>query len=215
MVHCHSFVCDCIHLARNAFMYYSASVHCTQLDNDSLYHITVYTGGDTQKIFDWWNRLSPSTIWKLCCWWTKGRHVQCVNPLNVHMGIPIYCKEEGIKFWIQHVQGDAGLTGRKIIVDTYGGWGAHGGGAFSGKDATKVDRSAAYAARWIAKSIVHAGLAKRVLIQVCIIKKLGGGFWTRECKKTIIMWYWCLAWIISANTAQIVLHKCHEIYALL
>ena len=63
-------------------------------------------------------------------------------------------------------QGDAGLTGRKIIVDTYGGWGAHGGGAFSGKDPSKVDRSAAYAGRWIAKSLVAAGLAKRVLIQV-------------------------------------------------
>ena len=63
-------------------------------------------------------------------------------------------------------QGDAGLTGRKIIVDTYGGWGAHGGGAFSGKDCSKVDRSAAYAARWIAKSLVTAGLARRVLIQV-------------------------------------------------
>ena len=70
-----------------------------------------------------------------------------------------------------HTQGDAGLTGRKIIVDTYGGWGAHGGGAFSGKDATKVDRSAAYAARWIAKSIVKAGLAKRVLIQVRILSE--------------------------------------------
>lgn len=64
-------------------------------------------------------------------------------------------------------QGDAGLTGRKIIVDTYGGWGAHGGGAFSGKDYTKVDRSAAYAARWVAKSLVKAGLCKRVLVQVC------------------------------------------------
>jgi len=63
-------------------------------------------------------------------------------------------------------QGDAGLTGRKIIVDTYGGWGAHGGGAFSGKDYTKVDRSAAYAARWIAKSLVHAGLARRILVQI-------------------------------------------------
>ena len=62
--------------------------------------------------------------------------------------------------------GDAGLTGRKIIVDTYGGWGAHGGGAFSGKDYTKVDRSAAYAARWVAKSLVKAGLAKRCLVQV-------------------------------------------------
>ena len=63
-------------------------------------------------------------------------------------------------------QGDAGLTGRKIIVDTYGGWGAHGGGAFSGKDPSKVDRSAAYAGRWIAKSLVAAKLARRVLIQV-------------------------------------------------
>jgi len=63
-------------------------------------------------------------------------------------------------------KGDAGLTGRKIIVDTYGGWGAHGGGAFSGKDPTKVDRSAAYAMRWVAKSIVKAGLARRVLCQV-------------------------------------------------
>jgi S-adenosylmethionine synthetase len=62
--------------------------------------------------------------------------------------------------------GDAGLTGRKIIVDTYGGWGAHGGGAFSGKDPSKVDRSAAYAARWVARSLVDAGLCKRVLVQL-------------------------------------------------
>lgn len=61
---------------------------------------------------------------------------------------------------------DAGLTGRKIIVDTYGGWGTHGGGAFSGKDPSKVDRSAAYAARWVAKSLVKAGLCKRCLVQV-------------------------------------------------
>ncbi|XP_055941123.1 S-adenosylmethionine synthase-like [Argiope bruennichi] len=61
---------------------------------------------------------------------------------------------------------DAGLTGRKIIVDTYGGWGAHGGGAFSGKDPTKVDRSAAYAARWVAKSLVAAGLCRRCLVQL-------------------------------------------------
>jgi len=63
-------------------------------------------------------------------------------------------------------QGDAGTTGRKIIVDTYGGWGAHGGGAFSGKDPSKVDRSAAYAARWVAKSVVASGLARRCLVQV-------------------------------------------------
>lgn len=70
------------------------------------------------------------------------------------------------RFVIGGPQGDAGLTGRKIIVDTYGGWGAHGGGAFSGKDPTKVDRSAAYAARWVAKSIVAAGLANRCLVQL-------------------------------------------------
>lgn len=62
--------------------------------------------------------------------------------------------------------GDAGLTGRKIIIDTYGGWGAHGGGAFSGKDPTKVDRSAAYAARWVAKSLVKGGFCDRVLAQI-------------------------------------------------
>jgi len=70
------------------------------------------------------------------------------------------------RFVIGGPHGDAGLTGRKIIVDTYGGWGAHGGGAFSGKDPTKVDRSAAYAARWIAKSLVSAKLANRILVQV-------------------------------------------------
>uniref|UniRef100_A0A8C3G6J9 S-adenosylmethionine synthase n=1 Tax=Cyclopterus lumpus TaxID=8103 RepID=A0A8C3G6J9_CYCLU len=63
-------------------------------------------------------------------------------------------------------QSDAGLTGRKIIVDTYGGWGGHGGGAFSGKDYSKVDRSGAYAARWVAKSLVKAGLCRRVLVQI-------------------------------------------------
>merc|ERR1719223_918427 len=70
------------------------------------------------------------------------------------------------KFVIGGPHGDAGLTGRKIIIDTYGGWGAHGGGAFSGKDPTKVDRSGAYAARWVAKSLVAAKLCKRVLVQV-------------------------------------------------
>jgi len=70
------------------------------------------------------------------------------------------------RFTIGGPQGDAGLTGRKIIVDSYGGWGAHGGGAFSGKDSSKVDRSAAYAARWIAKSLVTAGLCRRILVQL-------------------------------------------------
>jgi len=70
------------------------------------------------------------------------------------------------RFIIGGPQGDAGLTGRKIIIDTYGGWGAHGGGAFSGKDPTKVDRSAAYACRQMAKSVVKSGLAKRALVQL-------------------------------------------------
>jgi len=70
------------------------------------------------------------------------------------------------QFIIGGPEADAGLTGRKIIVDTYGGWGAHGGGAFSGKDPSKVDRSAAYAARWIAKSLVASKLCRRVLVQI-------------------------------------------------
>ncbi|WP_454789948.1 methionine adenosyltransferase [Mycolicibacterium lutetiense] len=70
------------------------------------------------------------------------------------------------KFVLGGPMGDAGLTGRKIIVDTYGGWARHGGGAFSGKDPSKVDRSAAYATRWVAKNIVAAGLAERVEVQV-------------------------------------------------
>ena len=69
------------------------------------------------------------------------------------------------RFVIGGPQGDSGLTGRKIIVDTYGGWGRHGGGAFSGKDPSKVDRSAAYMGRWVAKNIVAAGLAKHAEIQ--------------------------------------------------
>ena len=70
------------------------------------------------------------------------------------------------RFEIGGPMGDAGLTGRKIIVDTYGGYARHGGGAFSGKDPSKVDRSAAYATRWVAKNIVAAGLADRVEVQV-------------------------------------------------
>ena len=77
----------------------------------------------------------------------------------------IYVNPTG-RFVIGGPQGDSGLTGRKIIVDTYGGSAPHGGGAFSGKDPTKVDRSAAYAARWVAKNVVAAGLAKRCQIQL-------------------------------------------------
>ncbi len=77
----------------------------------------------------------------------------------------IYVNPTG-RFVVGGPQGDSGLTGRKIIVDTYGGYARHGGGAFSGKDPTKVDRSAAYASRWVAKNIVAAGLAKRCEIQL-------------------------------------------------
>jgi S-adenosylmethionine synthetase len=70
------------------------------------------------------------------------------------------------RFVIGGPMGDAGLTGRKIIVDTYGGMARHGGGAFSGKDPSKVDRSAAYAMRWVAKNVVAAGLARRCEVQV-------------------------------------------------
>jgi S-adenosylmethionine synthetase len=79
--------------------------------------------------------------------------------------IKVYVNPTG-RFVVGGPMGDAGLTGRKIIVDTYGGMGRHGGGAFSGKDATKVDRSAAYAARYVAKNIVAAGIADRVEVQV-------------------------------------------------
>lgn len=77
----------------------------------------------------------------------------------------IYVNPTG-RFVVGGPMGDTGLTGRKIIVDTYGGYGRHGGGAFSGKDCTKVDRSAAYAARWVAKNVVAAGLADRCEVEL-------------------------------------------------
>ncbi|TLY50577.1 MAG: methionine adenosyltransferase [Gammaproteobacteria bacterium] len=83
----------------------------------------------------------------------------------LHKGTKFHINPTG-KFVIGGPVGDCGLTGRKIIVDTYGGWARHGGGAFSGKDPSKVDRSAAYAARYVAKNIVAAGLAERCEIQV-------------------------------------------------
>ncbi len=84
--------------------------------------------------------------------WINGKTVWHINPTG--------------KFYIGGPDGDAGLTGRKIIVDTYGGAAPHGGGAFSGKDPTKVDRSAAYAARYVAKNVVAAGLADRCTMQL-------------------------------------------------
>jgi S-adenosylmethionine synthetase len=83
----------------------------------------------------------------------------------VDRNLNIYTNPTG-RFVVGGPMGDAGVTGRKIIVDTYGGMGRHGGGAFSGKDCTKVDRSAAYAARWVAKNVVAAGIASRCEVQV-------------------------------------------------
>merc|ERR1711976_649886 len=101
--------------------------------------------------------------------------VKCLEEIILKNGKPaislfgdhthLYINPSG-KFIIGGPQGDAGLTVRKIIIDTYGGWGAHGGGAFSGKDPTKVDRSAAYICRQMAKSIVKSGLSKRALVQL-------------------------------------------------
>lgn len=91
--------------------------------------------------------------------------VKKVIPAELLVDTKYHIQPSGL-FIIGGPQGDAGLTGRKIIVDTYGGWGAHGGGAFSGKDYSKVDRSAAYLARWVAKSLVTAGLCRRCLVQL-------------------------------------------------
>jgi len=92
--------------------------------------------------------------------------IKAVIPAQYLDDKTVYHLNPSGRFVIGGPQGDAGVTGRKIIIDTYGGWGAHGGGAFSGKDPSKVDRSGAYAGRWIAKSLVAAGLAKRCLVQV-------------------------------------------------
>jgi len=96
----------------------------------------------------------------------RDKVINAVIPANLLDDKTIYHLNPSGKFTIGGPMGDAGLTGRKIIIDSYGGWGAHGGGAFSGKDPSKVDRSGAYAARWIAKSVVAAGLAARALIQI-------------------------------------------------
>jgi S-adenosylmethionine synthetase len=102
------------------------------------------------------------------------RMKQAIMSEIIEASIPQELRPRGVKYHINPTgrfvvggpQGDAGLTGRKIIVDTYGGMGRHGGGAFSGKDPSKVDRSACYAARWVAKNIVAAGLAHRCEVQI-------------------------------------------------
>mgnify|MGYP000845351371 CR=1 FL=1 len=112
----------------------------------STQHTDGLTSTDVRRIVE------PYIIAALPAGWVDEKTVWHVNPTG--------------KFVIGGPDGDAGLTGRKIIVDTYGGAAPHGGGAFSGKDPTKVDRSAAYAARWLAKNIVAAGLSDRATIQL-------------------------------------------------
>jgi S-adenosylmethionine synthetase len=112
----------------------------------STQHADGLSSADVRRIVE------PHVVAALPAGWVNEDTVWHVNPTG--------------KFVIGGPDGDAGLTGRKIIVDTYGGAAPHGGGAFSGKDPTKVDRSAAYAARWLAKNIVAAGLADRATIQL-------------------------------------------------
>ena len=104
-----------------------------------------------------------------CATTSSRRSSRKVDPARAaRRSIPIIHVNPTGRFVIGGPMGDAGLTGRKIIVDTYGGMARHGGGAFSGKDPSKVDRSAAYAARWVAKNVVAAGLADRFEMELCV-----------------------------------------------
>ncbi|MDR4982604.1 methionine adenosyltransferase [Bacillus cereus] len=108
----------------------------------------------------------PDVTWEEIDRDLKEHVIKAVVPAELMDGETKFFINPTGRFVIGGPQGDAGLTGRKIIVDTYGGYARHGGGAFSGKDATKVDRSAAYAARYVAKNIVAAGLAEKAEVQL-------------------------------------------------
>jgi len=125
-----------------------------------------YTGPDeTAPSMEDMNKLIVEKVVKRTLAEIKLKNGKAALTLFSDADTHLYINPSG-KFIIGGPQGDAGLTGRKIIIDTYGGWGAHGGGAFSGKDPTKVDRSAAYICRQMAKSIVKSGLSKRALVQL-------------------------------------------------
>merc|ERR1711933_238216 len=125
-----------------------------------------YTGPDaTAPSIEDMNKLIVEKVVKATLQEIKLKNGSTAMTLFSDDNTHLYINPSG-KFIIGGPQGGAGLTGRKIIIDTYGGWGAHGGGAFSGKDPTKVDRSAAYICRQMAKSIVKSGLSKRALVQL-------------------------------------------------
>merc|ERR1712084_8293 len=125
-----------------------------------------YTGADeTAPSMEDMNKLIIEKVVKRTLSEIKLKNGKAALTLFSDADTHLYINPSG-KFIIGGPQGDAGLTGRKIIIDTYGGWGAHGGGAFSGKDPTKVDRSAAYICRQMAKSVVKSGLCKRALVQL-------------------------------------------------
>jgi S-adenosylmethionine synthetase len=126
------------------------------------------TGSELCGSIPWSFQLSTVRMWvtkrSTISWSNRLSNRACRTDL-VNGDVTYHVNPTG-RFVVGGPHGDCGLTGRKIIVDTYGGWGRHGGGAFSGKDPTKVDRSAAYMARHVAKTIVAAGVADRCEVQV-------------------------------------------------
>merc|ERR1711985_184010 len=140
--------------------------HAEPLKATRCKEVAGYTGPDaTAPSMEEMNKLIVEKVVKATLQEIKLKNGSTAMTLFSDDSTHLYINPSG-KFIIGGPQGDAGLTGRKIIIDTCGGWGAHGGGAFSGKDPTKVDRSAAYICRQMAKSIVKSGLAKRCLVQL-------------------------------------------------
>merc|ERR1711862_149025 len=140
--------------------------HAEPLKATRCKEVAGYTGPDaTAPSMEEMNKLIVEKVVKATLQEIKLKNGSTAMTLFSDASTHLYINPSG-KFIIGGPQGDAGLTGRKIIIDTYGGWGAHGGGAFSGKDPTKVDRSAAYICRQMAKSVVKSGLSKRALVQL-------------------------------------------------
>merc|ERR1711879_1119266 len=140
--------------------------HAEPLKATRCKEVAGYTGPDaTAPSMEEMNKLIVEKVVKATLQEIKLKNGSTAMTLFSDANTHLYINPSG-KFIHGGPQGDAGLTGRKIIIDTYGGWGAHGGGAFSGKGPTKVDRSAAYICRQMAKSLVKSGLCKRALVQL-------------------------------------------------